>query len=63
MIDHSSVAFSHNIVVGADGIHSKVRQEMWKAAEKIVRKIYIEIVLGQFPKRISTLRLFAISPG
>ncbi|KAJ5841870.1 hypothetical protein N7534_011700 [Penicillium rubens] len=24
-----------NIVVGADGIHSKVRQEMWKAAEKI----------------------------
>lgn len=24
-----------NIVVGADGIHSKVRQEMWKAAEKV----------------------------
>ncbi|CRL20782.1 Aromatic-ring hydroxylase-like [Penicillium camemberti] len=55
--------YTGNIVVGADGIHSKVRQEMWKAAEKIVRKIYIEIVLGQFPKRISTLRLFAISPG
>ncbi|KAJ5431308.1 Monooxygenase FAD-binding [Penicillium cf. griseofulvum] len=24
-----------NIVIGADGIHSKVRQEMWKAAEKV----------------------------
>lgn len=27
--------YTGNIVVGADGIHSKVRQEMWKAAEKI----------------------------
>ncbi|KAJ5195989.1 hypothetical protein N7449_006468 [Penicillium cf. viridicatum] len=27
--------YTGNIVVGADGIYSKVRQEMWKAAEKI----------------------------
>lgn len=27
--------YTGNIVVGADGIHSKVRQEMWKEAEKI----------------------------
>lgn len=27
--------YTGSIVVGADGIHSKVRQEMWKAAEKI----------------------------
>ena len=27
--------YTGNIVVGSDGIHSKVRQEMWKAAEKI----------------------------
>ena len=27
--------YTGNIVIGADGIHSKVRQEMWKAAEKI----------------------------
>jgi 2-polyprenyl-6-methoxyphenol hydroxylase-like FAD-dependent oxidoreductase len=27
--------FTGNIVVGADGIHSTVRQEMWKEAQKI----------------------------
>ncbi|KAJ5178398.1 uncharacterized protein N7500_001097 [Penicillium coprophilum] len=27
--------YTGNIVIGADGIHSKVRQEMWKAAKKI----------------------------
>jgi 2-polyprenyl-6-methoxyphenol hydroxylase-like FAD-dependent oxidoreductase len=27
--------FTGNIVVGADGIHSTVRQEMWKEAKKI----------------------------
>ncbi|CAI7632633.1 unnamed protein product [Penicillium glandicola] len=31
----SGQTYTGNIVVGADGIHSKVRQEMWKAAEKI----------------------------
>ncbi|KAJ5782517.1 hypothetical protein N7457_004291 [Penicillium paradoxum] len=27
--------YTGSIIVGADGIHSKVRQEMWKAAEKV----------------------------
>jgi 2-polyprenyl-6-methoxyphenol hydroxylase-like FAD-dependent oxidoreductase len=27
--------YTGDIVIGADGIHSKVRQEMWKAAEKV----------------------------
>ncbi|KAJ5686680.1 hypothetical protein N7536_009299 [Penicillium majusculum] len=31
----SGETYTGSIVVGADGIHSKVRQEMWKAAEKI----------------------------
>jgi 2-polyprenyl-6-methoxyphenol hydroxylase-like FAD-dependent oxidoreductase len=31
----SGQSFTGNIVVGTDGIHSTVRQEMWKQAQKI----------------------------
>lgn len=35
MITEAGVTYTGDLVVGADGIHSKVRSEMWRIADTV----------------------------